>query len=171
MITSIKGLNHNSIIVWGVALGLLLLNSLYYIYSVRSAELKVMRLENEYQAKRAVLKRDTDRPTENKQVPDIELAKWEDFTRVMSEVYNKAEQLDLALDSASYQHTNIKNTSIVKITISWPVEGSYEDIKRFIYYLETSPRSFIIENLSLGNKKGSGNGVSLQLSVAAYFKG
>ena len=49
-----------------------------------------------------------------------------------------------------------------------PVTGSYADIKRFVYDLETSPRLFIIENLSW-QRKGSGGRYIPKLTVAAHI--
>ncbi|MBI4745726.1 MAG: type 4a pilus biogenesis protein PilO, partial [Deltaproteobacteria bacterium] len=100
-----------------------------------------------------------------------ELPRWEDFTRVMGGVYKKAERLNLLIESASYQPSPVKDSGLVLVTVSMPVTGSYADIKRFVYDLETSPISFIIENLSLGSGKGQEGDISLNLTIAAHFKG
>lgn len=157
--------------LWLIAAGMIILDAAYYFYSVRAADEKVSSLENEYQTRRASLNKEIREADAANAGHGISLPKWEDFTRVMGEVYKKAERLDLALASVSYQPLSMKESSIVKIAVTMPVKGSYSDIKRFIYELETSPKYFIIDSLSLAGDKGEGESISLNLSVTAHFKG
>lgn len=173
MILSLKGLRY-MIIIWILAAGMLVSDTVLYLYYLRPSENALARIESEYQMKRAVRSPEIEGPAKiNMELKRVygELPRWEDFTRVMGEVYNKAERLNLVINSVSYQTSTVKDSGLVQVTVSMPVTGSYADIKRFVYDLETSPRSFIIENLSLGSGKGEEGDISLNLTVAAHFKG
>ncbi|MBM2837821.1 MAG: hypothetical protein HW415_446 [Deltaproteobacteria bacterium] len=173
MILSLKSLRY-MIVFWILAAGMLVSDTAVYLYYLRPAENLLARIESEYQMKRADRKPEIEGP--DKKARELkavyrELPRWEDFTRVMGEVYNKAERLNLKIESASYQPSPVKDSGLVQVTVTMPVTGSYADIKRFVYDLETSPRLFIIENLSLGSGKGQEGDISLKLTVAAHFKG
>ena len=164
---SVKGLKY-IIIFWTLAAVMLVSDTVVYLYYLRPAEKALAHIEEEYQMKRAKRKPDAEGPArkarELKGIP-----RWEDFTKVMGEVYNKAERLNLLIESASYQPFPVKDSGFVQVTVTMPVTGSYADIKRFVYDLETSPRLFIIENLSLGSGKGGDGDISLKLILAAHF--
>lgn len=171
MTLSVKGLKY-IIIFWTLAAGMLVLDTVVYLYYLRPAEKALAYIEEEYQLKRAKRKPDIEGASRiSRELKGVygELPRWEDFTRVMGEVYNKAERLNLLIESASYQPFPVKDSGFVQVTVTMPVTGSYADIKRFVYDLETSPRLFIIENLSLGSGKGGDGEISLKLTLAAHF--
>lgn len=166
---------HLSFFIWALAAGVLLLDIWFYMFALKPKEAMLASLENEYQIKRAA---EVELTSEAPGSADEEakrgyrdVPKWEDFTKVMGEVYNKAGRLDLLVESASYQTTSIKDSGIVKVTAAMPVTGTYDKIKRFIYEMETSPRSFIIESLSLGSGRGEEGEVSLKLTIVVHFRG
>jgi len=167
MTLSVKGLRY-MMFFWILAAGMLVLDTVVYLYYVRPAEKAIADIENKYQMKRAVRSPEIEGASRiSKELKGI--PRWEDFTRVMGEVYNKAERLNLLIESASYQPFPVKDSGFVQVTVTMPVTGSYADIKRFVYDLETSPRLFIIENLSLGSGKGGEGDISLKLILAAHF--
>lgn len=169
-----KGLK-TPIILWVLAIGMVIFNGMFYMLSLKPKATRLASLEKEYQIKRierekphAINPDGTDRKLERlyKGIPE-----WEEFTRVMGDIYNKAGNLNLSLESASYKSSYIKDPGLLKIAVSMPVTGSYDGIKRFIYELETSPRFFIIENLSLGSGRGEEGSVSLNLAIVIHFRG
>ena len=164
-----------SFFIWALASGALILDIWFYTFALKPKERKLASLENEYQVKRAVEAELTSeasgRAGEETKMGYGDIPRWEDFTRVMGEVYNKAGSLDLLVESASYQTSSIKDSGVVKVTVAMPVTGTYDQIKRFIYELESSPRSFIIESLSLGSGRGEEGEVSLRLTIVVHFRG
>lgn len=161
-------------ILWSVAVLALTFDIGFYILALKPKEKELAGLESEYQAKRvnkkSVARGRDEIAKEFKRVYDG-FPKWDDFTRVMGEIYGRAEKLNLLVESATYRADAVKSSNLVKITVSMPVTGSYADIKRFIYELETSPRLFIIQDLSLGSGKAEEGDVSLKLAIAVHFKG
>lgn len=161
--------------IWALASGVLFFDIGFYLFAIRPKAVKLVYLENEYLDKRAA---ELELPSESPGSMDKgakslyqRLPQWGDFTKVMGDIYNKAERLELAVDSASYQSSSIKDSDIVKVTVTMPVIGAYENIKRFIYELETSPRFFAIEGLSLGSGRGEDEDVSLKLAIVVHFRG
>lgn len=164
-----------SFFIWALASGVLILDIWFYAFAMKPKERKLTSLENEYQVKRAaemeLASEESGRAGEETKMGYGDIPRWEDFTKVMGTVYNKAGSLDLLVESASYQTSSIKDSGIVKVTVAMPVTGTYDRIKRFIYELETSPRSFIIESLSLGSGRGEEGEVSLKLTIVVHFRG
>lgn len=170
---SFKG-SKTTVLLWALTGAMLLFDAGFYLISLKPKEKKLASLEGEYQVKREAMKP----AREDKGSIDVELNKvyrqipeWGEFTRVMGEIYTKAERLNLMVESATYRSETIKDSNLVKVTVSTPVTGSYGEIKRFIYELETSPRLFIIQDLSLGSGKAEEGDVSLKLTIAVHFKG
>lgn len=163
-----------SVLLWSLAAMIPLFDAGFYLFALKPKEMKLASLEKEYQVTREAIK-----PVREDGIGiDYELKKvydmipgWEEFTRVTGEIFNKAESLNLLIQSTNYRSEAIKGSNLVKVTVSMPVTGSYGEIKRFIYELETSPRLFIIQDLSLGSGKTEEGDVSLSLTITAYFKG
>lgn len=166
-------ISRTAVILWSLAILVVLLDAGIYFMVVKPREEHLAALEKEY-----LLKREERKPIKEGSggIDDRlrlfygQIPKWEEFTKVMGEVYNRAESLNLFVESATYQSAEIKGTDVVKVAVSMPVTGSYGEIKRFIYYLETSPHLFIIEEISLSKGKGEeGDEVSLLLTIKAHF--
>ncbi len=158
---------------WVLAAGTLVSDAAFYRFALNPREEKLALLENEYRLRR-VEKEAAEGPAGiDMELKGIysEIPGWEDFTKVMGEVYNKAESLNLLVESASYKTSSIKGSGMVKVDVSMPVTGSYGEIKRFIYEMETSPRLFIIQDLSLAGGREQAGDISLKLTIAAYFRG
>src|SRR3990172_5873303 len=162
-----------SVLLWSLAAMILFFDAGFYIFALKPKEMKLFSLEKEYQAKREASK-----PVrEDKRGIDYELIKvyemiplWEEFTRATGDIFNKAEMLNLLIESTNYRSEPVKGSNLIKVTVSMPVTGSYGEIKRFIYDLETSPTLFIIQDLSLGSGNTEEGDVSLSLTITAYFK-
>ena len=86
---------------------MLVLDTVVYLYYLRPAEKALAYIEEEYQLKRGQRKPDTEVLRISRELKEVygELPRWEDFTRVMGEAYNKAERLNLLIESASISHS------------------------------------------------------------------
>lgn len=168
-------ISRTAVSLWSLAILLVLLDAGIYFMVVKRKEGHLAALEKEYLLKREErkpVKEDSGGIDDRLRLFYNQIPKWEEFTKVMGGVYSRAESLNLILESANYQSAEIKGTDIVKVAVSMPVAGSYSEIKRFIYDLETSPHLFIIEEISLSKGTGTeGEEVSLMLTIKAHFKG
>jgi len=93
-----------------------------------------------------------------------------EFTGLVVELQNLANEAGLDLDQISYNHEQEKDSDLLRYTLTFTLEGSYSDIKQFVHALEQSPRLIIIEKLGLqGVGQDSDTDVRLQLSLETFF--
>jgi Tfp pilus assembly protein PilO len=91
-----------------------------------------------------------------------------DMPLLVKEVVQAARRLGLSVSSITYDMPKGNGEEIAMLSFSFPVEGKYADIKRFIHEIETSSRLVGIQDLKLEDAKGR---VNLQMKLLTYVKG
>ena len=91
-----------------------------------------------------------------------------DMPLLVKEFVQTARQLKLRVASVNYDIPKRAGGELTMITFSFPAEGRYPEIKRFIYDVETSDRLIGIQDLKLESEKGN---VKLALKLMTYVKG
>ncbi|MEM7583805.1 MAG: hypothetical protein AAF560_10530 [Acidobacteriota bacterium] len=91
------------------------------------------------------------------------------FTRVIQEVKSLAEQAGLRPSSLSYPRTDFSSFELVQRNINFSVEGTYDQLRNFINFLELTDQFVVLNSVTLG---GSGSdrgnpalGINLVLST------
>jgi Tfp pilus assembly protein PilO len=92
-----------------------------------------------------------------------------DLVPLIGRLTKLARSLDLNVPSVDYRPTPIKETGLIKVTISMGVDGTYGKIRRFLYDLETMRRELVIESLSLKDLRGTSD-LQVQLQLAVYIR-
>jgi len=93
------------------------------------------------------------------------------FTGLIVELQNLADEAGLDLAQISYGHGREKDSDLLRYKLTFTLEGSYRDIKQFIHALEQSPRLIIIEQIGMqGVGQDSETDVRLQLSLETFFR-
>jgi Tfp pilus assembly protein PilO len=92
----------------------------------------------------------------------------QDMPLIVKEFVQTARQLKLKVDSVNYDIPKRGSGELTMLAFSFPAEGRYPDIKRFIYEVETSDRLIGIQDLKLESEKGN---VKLALKLMTYVKG
>lgn len=92
-----------------------------------------------------------------------------DMPLLVKELGQTAKRLHLSVAAINYDIPRQSQEGLTMLSFSFPAEGSYPDIKRFIYEIETSGRLLAIEGLDLGRDQGSR--VKLQMKLMTYIKG
>ncbi len=90
-----------------------------------------------------------------------------DMPLLVKEFVQKARRLDLKVASVNYDIPKRGSGELAMLSFSFPVEGRYPDIKRFIYDVETSDRIVGIEDLKLDSDQGR---VKLNMKLMTYVK-
>jgi len=90
-----------------------------------------------------------------------------DMPLLVKELTQTARTLNLRVGSINYDIPKPGSGGLAMLTFSFPAEGRYPDIKRFIYETETSPRLVGIQEVKLDGEKG---GVKLQVKLVTYIK-
>lgn len=93
-----------------------------------------------------------------------------EFTRLIGEVFDMAQQTGLNIHQVTYQPNLLVKQNLLEYVLSFSVEGEYSQLKRFISLLESSERLIAIESLGLASGSDSGEKIGLQLRLATYFQ-
>lgn len=91
-----------------------------------------------------------------------------EITHIISEIHKMAEKEKLSIKSAKYSSPKDYGTKLVRYSISFPLVGSYRQIRKFIYHLEKMPYLMSIDELNLASDNRFG-GVSLSLQLSVYL--
>jgi Tfp pilus assembly protein PilO len=81
-----------------------------------------------------------------------------------------AEQSNLRYERRTVAAERERDSPLTKLHMTMVLEGEYEDVRRFIYRLETSPEFVVIEDVSLAQGQEKGGALVLTLDVSTYFR-
>jgi Tfp pilus assembly protein PilO len=90
-----------------------------------------------------------------------------DMPLLVRDLVQTARRLNLRVGPINYDIPKPGSGGLAMLTFSFPAEGRYPDIKRFIYETETSPRLVGIQKVELDAEKGW---VKLQVKLVTYIK-
>lgn len=90
------------------------------------------------------------------------------LTSLIQDLHKLARKEGLIIKSASYSQAKKKERDILSNTISFPLTGTYKQIRKFIYNVEKMEYSISIDDLSIS--KSWGRNVSLSIKLSCYFQ-
>jgi Tfp pilus assembly protein PilO len=96
---------------------------------------------------------------------DNHLMKFDEFPEFREKLEKMLQQNALESMRKGYKVDNLFE-GIVHVTIDFNVRGSYANIKRFVYLVETDPKMVFFRHLRLNKAK---NDIMGKLSMEAYF--
>jgi Tfp pilus assembly protein PilO len=91
-----------------------------------------------------------------------------DMPLLMKELEQMAKRLNLTVAAINYDIPRRESGELAMLSFSFPVEGRYPDIKRFIYEVETSGRPIGIQDIKLESDR---NRIKLQMKLMTYVRG
>ncbi len=91
-----------------------------------------------------------------------------DMPLLVKDFVQNARRLNLSVASVTYDMPRRAGGELAMLVFSFPAEGGYPDIKRFIYYVETSDRLVGVKALKLTSEKGR---VKMDMKLVTYVKG
>jgi len=157
----------------GIALVLLLVLSIVHDVGVVGAELKQDRLESEWTNARQRLMHHREARKATKDLSQVwaVLPAERDFAPLALGISEEAKRDRVVLPALSYktEPTLVANTS--KGVLQGSMSGRYEDLRRFIYDLETAEELLFIEDLEL-SRSGSAQDRTLTfaIKIATYLR-
>ena len=80
-----------------------------------------------------------------------------------------AEDTNLVLERRRSVSETIRESLLARLRTTMVLAGGYEDIRQFIYELETAPEFILIEEVILGQADGSDEALVLTLGVSTYY--
>ena len=80
-----------------------------------------------------------------------------------------AEDTNLVLERRTSVPEKERESPLARLRTTMVLAGEYEDIRQFIYELETAPEFILIEEVILSQGDGSNEGLVLTLGVSTYY--
>jgi Tfp pilus assembly protein PilO len=77
---------------------------------------------------------------------------------------------NLQLTRRQAQSEPVRDSSLERLEIGLTVEGGYEDIRRFIYDIETAPAFVVIDSIEIAQGREAGRPIVLQMGLSTYFR-
>lgn len=81
-----------------------------------------------------------------------------------------AEQHNLAQSRRSTDPTQDRGSNLARLQISVTLQGNYNDIRRFIYQLESGSDFIVIDSISLRQGEQAGAPLTLALALSTYYQ-
>ncbi len=91
-----------------------------------------------------------------------------DMPLLVKDLVQTARRLKLGVASVKYDMPKRGSGEVAMLVFSFPAEGRYPEIKRFIYDVESADRLVGIQDLKLEGDKGQ---VKLDMKLVTYIKG
>ncbi len=157
----------------GIAFGLLLVLSIVHDVGVVGAESKRERLEGEWASARQRLVHHREARKAKKDLSQVWalLPDERDFAPLALGISEEAKRDRVVLPALSYKTEPTLVASTSKGVLQGSMSGRYEDLRRFIYDLETAEELLFIEDLELSR---SGNAqdqtLTFAIKIATYLR-
>ena len=90
------------------------------------------------------------------------------FTRVLQEIKDLAEQAGLEPETLSYPRRDFGEHGVVQRSIRFAVAGRYEQLRKFINFLELTDHFVALQSVTLGDAKER-NLLSINLELSTFF--
>jgi Tfp pilus assembly protein PilO len=88
----------------------------------------------------------------------------------ITDVVRRVQEAGLQAERIGYTASRDEKSGLVYFTAAFGVKGSYEQIRRCVFLLESSPQFVLLENLGLrGDDTAASLNVGVQLTVGTYF--
>ena len=158
----------------GVALSLLFILFLVHDFGVAGAQASRERLENEWAATRQTLMyhREARKAKKDLSLVWAGLPAERDFTPLALGISDAAKRDRVTLPGLSYKTEPTLMANMSKGLLQGPMTGQYEDLRRFIYGLETAEELVFIEDLELTRSRGAQDTLlTFNIKIATYLRG
>lgn len=114
-----------------------------------------------------------------KQLAQVQLQKFyhqtlpDDLAAARRAAYVRLAQLaaesNVRSERFTAQETHLKNSDLARLQMVVTLQGSYQDIRRFIHAIETAPEFLAIDNMTLTVRGDVNAPLGLTLAVSTYF--
>jgi hypothetical protein len=77
---------------------------------------------------------------------------------------------DVALQRGAATTEELRNSPLERLAVDYSLEGSWNDVRQFIYEIETGPDFLVIDNVGLSEAEGGNAPLALALQISTYFR-
>lgn len=82
----------------------------------------------------------------------------------------RAREHDVRYERGQTEEEAIDDSVLERQTVSMTLSGDYDDLRAFIYTLETSPDFVVIDNVGIAEGSGVNAPLSLSLELSTYYR-
>ena len=168
----------------GPLLGVLALNILFYIFftgprlAVAAGSREAFeQTEQSLQRERATARDVRDRLSQVRCVSadletfrrDVLSSKQERMTKVQKNIRELARAYNMNPNNITYGVNENQEQSLLSFEVSFPLEGSYSDLRQFLHHVESSEHFLLVEQITLKGSKHGGTALGLNIRLSTYF--
>jgi len=95
--------------------------------------------------------------------------KEEGLVDILGEVEGLAKRFRVKKENINYHHEIIEEDKVVLFEITFPLRGSYANLRRFINQIENSRYFLVIDRVELSNPEEKGDNLKLNIKLSTYF--
>jgi Tfp pilus assembly protein PilO len=153
-----------------------LLNILFYLFVV----LPLQNQSREEKKKIKTLRKslmDTKEKRMNYQTTLQELSNFQekiplldDMPKILSSISKISTNNGLDIPSVDYRPVRVEDIGLLRLSFTLSLEGSYKQLRTFIYELEKTPYLWSITDINLNRVKKEESEVKLQIGISIYFR-
>ena len=96
-------------------------------------------------------------------------SKRERLVTIQQEIHRIAQQFQVSLNQLNFDHEPVEGTNLVRLGVTIPLTGGYNNLRQFIYNVENSEKFLIIEQVQLQEAEQGGALLNLNIRLASYF--
>jgi len=91
------------------------------------------------------------------------------LVEVHAELASLCDRFGIGLETVSYDNQMLLDEELDRHVMSVPLQGNYQNLRKFLQAVETSDKFLVVEGVSLVTGKEGGVGLSLTIHLATYF--
>ena len=77
---------------------------------------------------------------------------------------------DVMFQSGAATPESLRNSTLERLSVSYQLAGDWDDIRQFIYELETGPDFVVIDNVALAEGSEANAPLALTLEMSTYYR-
>ncbi|UWZ81175.1 type 4a pilus biogenesis protein PilO [Geoalkalibacter halelectricus] len=161
-----------------LVVNVLLYLSVAYVYGPRVGQLQQQLLRQQAQLRDLELRGEaqvTPRAIYRQGQQDLEafyaaIPPREDLSRLIGELFHLAGEAGLSIERITYDPQRLREAPLLGYTLVFSVNGNYEQLKRFVFSLEHSPRIIALDEISFSGGDAARRTTTLNLRFTTYFQ-
>jgi len=91
------------------------------------------------------------------------------LTRIIAEIKSLSEQAGLLPQSISYDRETVEGEDVLRRTVTFSVEGTYDELRKLINFLELSDSFLILEEVTLRGDDEGESELRIDLRISTLF--
>ena len=96
-------------------------------------------------------------------------SKRERLVAIQREIARIAETFQVGLSQLSFDHEGVPRTNLVRLAVTIPLTGGYNNLRQFVQNVERSDIFLIIESIQLQESERGGALLNLNIRLVSYF--